>query len=257
MKLAFGVPWGSPFVYAQVLDTLMSLRRPAGFDTKFFRGYGWCPAARHIDLCRQAVNWGADYIVLLGADQLYEEDLLERLMGHASNGYGVVGALVPTRGWIEWIDMKPFQPMAWRFKYNDPTGPALGFEGIAKDQSNLEMLQPNTGMQIANFIGSGVLMFHRDILLALKKPWFHETMSDPKEYKRRACMDTKFSFRLQREGGAELWVDTDIKVKHLHIFQIDDTFQDRFDDWKTDPDVGDKEIIEWDRGGVAPTTTHE
>ena len=44
-------------------------------------------------------------------------------------------------------------------------------------------------------------------------------------------MDTRFSWRLQWEAGATLWVDTSITVKHLHIFAIDDTFSERFADW--------------------------
>jgi hypothetical protein len=48
-------------------------------------------------------------------------------------------------------------------------------------------------------------------------------------------------WRLRSEAGAEVWVDTTIKVTHLHTFEIDDTFTDRFADWM-EPGVGDDEI---------------
>jgi len=92
----------------------------------------------------------------------------------------------------------------------------------------------------ANFIGSGVLMFHRDHLLSLKKPWFKETIIEESQ-KRIANMDCTFVWRLQDEGGATLWIDTTIMVKHLQIFGIDDTYSERFSDWER-VGVGQSEI---------------
>jgi len=105
-------------------------------------------------------------------------------------------------------------------------------------------LQPDgEEMQQINFIGSGVLLFHTDYLLSLEQPWFFETFN-PKTMERHASMDTKFVWRLQDEALATVWLDTTIKIKHLHPFEIDETFQYRFMDWMT-PGVGDVDICDF------------
>lgn len=225
---------------------MMNLARPRearnalgaleALETKYFRGAGWCPARRHASLCEQALAWGADLILILGADQVYHEDLLCRLIDRWNdptyNG-SVIAALVPARGYIGWQDMEPFQRMAWRI-----TGPVDADAVLrGEEQNNVEVIDPEGGdMQPINFIGSGVLMFHRDHLLSLQLPWFQETIN-PLTYERLASMDSGFVWRLQAEAGAHAWVDTTIEVGHLTIMKADKTFAKRFADWK-DPGMG-------------------
>lgn len=236
-KLACCWIWTSPFVWSSSVASMLQLLRPDGVEVQFFQGKGWSPAARHNNACEQAVAWGADHIVILGADQVYEQDMLERLMARRNEGYEVVAALVPTRGYVASMQMKPFQRMAWRIKGN-------GLAPVAWDKSTiLEIINPKDGdMQRIDFIGSGVIMFDVDHLLALKRPWFFETI-DPQTQLRTACMDTKFCYRLRMEAFAQVWVDTTIKVIHLHAMPIDASFEDRFNDWTT-PGVGDPTICQ-------------
>jgi hypothetical protein len=233
MKLAVGYPWSSPFTFTQFAEHLPNLQTPSLADVRFFRGNGWCPARRHIHICEQALEWGADLICIIGADQVHPEDMLPRLVDRFNEGYEIVSALVPCRGYVNWQPMKPFQPMAWRFKTNDEMGDTKirQYEGMKKSPEMIHILKREDGeMQKCNFIGSGVLMFHRDHLLALKKPWFYETVEYDNQ-ERTANMDCKFVWRLQQEAGATVWVDTTIMVEHLNVFRIDDTFQERFTDW--------------------------
>lgn len=225
---------------------MMNLQRPLEarnalgvlepLETRYFRGPGWCPARRHTSLCEQAVAWGADLILILGADQTYDEDLLTRLMARWNdlryNG-AVIAALVPARGYVGSQDMEPFQRMAWII--NGPVDPDAVLRG--EETNTTRIIDPDAGdMQSINFIGSGVLMFHRDHLLALPRPWFKEQVN-PLTYERLASMDSGFVWRLQAEAGARVWCDTTIKVKHLHIFAVDETYSGRFQDWKQ-PGVG-------------------
>ena len=212
---------------------MLKLRHPAGYEVDYFQGRGWSPACRHNHACEQAVAWGADHIVIIGADQVYEPDMLERLVARREAGHEVVAALVPTRGYIDDMKMRPFQPMAWRIKSS-----AVPIEW---DRAQLEVIDPAAGeVQRIDFIGSGVIMFDADHLLALRRPWFFETINQ-KTQQRTACMDTKFCYRLRAEAYAQVWVDTTIRVRHLHAFQIDDTFADRFQDYAM-PGLGDPEI---------------
>lgn len=250
MKLAFGIPWSSPFAWQRHYATMMNLARPARarnvlgeyepLETRFFVGQGWCPARRHADLCEQALAWGADLICVMGADQVHPEDMLTRLVARWDEGYEVISALVPARGYVAFQDMQPFQRMAWRLK-----------PGASSDAPRLsatpqiEVIDPDAApVQEINFIGSGVLMFHRDHLLALRQPWFSENYN-PVTMQRLASMDTTFVWRLQTEAGAHVYVDTTIDVRHIHAFEIDPSYSERFADW-AQQGVGDPRICNWE-----------
>jgi hypothetical protein len=252
MKLAVTTPWTSPFMWTGYVDAMLNLERPAEvrnpltlgraepLETRFFRGSGWSPAKRHLNGVEQALAWGADLICIVGADQVHPPDMLRRLVARWEQGCEVISALVPARAFIGWQDMRPFQPMAWRLK----RGASVDIDtlNLARTTTNqIEVIDPAAGeLQQVNFIGSGVLMFHRDHLAAMARPWFSE-LFDPVTYDRTASMDTRFVWRLQEEAGATVWVDTTIKVRHLHAFEIDESFQDRFNDWRQ-PGVGDPQL---------------
>ena len=251
-KLAVGYPWASPFMWTPFVDSTINMRHPEGCEVKYFRGTGWCPARRHIDLCEQAISWGADLICIIGADQVHPPDMLCRLVDRFSQGYEVVSALVPVRGYVAWQDMKPFQPMAWRFKTNEELGSTehRKYRGMELDADMIHVISRSDGDIVrANFIGSGVLLFHESHLRGMKKPWFFETLRDEKDYTRIANMDCTFVWRLQEEAGAKVWVDTTIMVKHIHEFEIDDTYSDRFSDWSR-PGVGQLEICTFKKVGT-------
>ena len=235
-KLAVCYPWESPFFYTQCLDSILNLKRPEGIEIRFFRGVGFCSARRHTDLCEKALAWGADRILIIGADQIYPEDMLLKLVARCQQTNGdIISAMVPFRGYCGTNDMRPFQPIAWRL-VGDGTRP---FRGIDKDPDMMKVVRPINGdFQRVNIIGTGVLMFSREHLLAVKRPWFYDQVNRETLHL-LSDMDAKFVWRLQTEGKAKIWVDTTIKVKHLHIFQIDETFQDRFMDWKTNRVVND------------------
>ena len=229
MKLAIGTPWASPFMYTDTVDSLLNLRRPPGVEVKFVRGSGWATARHHNEICEKALAWGADAILIIGPDQVCEEDMVERLMVHFNNGCDVVTAMVPTRLMVPGQEMKPFQPMAWRIHET----PERRYQNPQKDKDLIEIVTPEGGdLQEIDVIGSGVILFHVKHLKLLKKPWFFERITGD-GYNRVAGMDSVFVWRLRKEVGLKVWVDTTIKVKHLHVFQIDDTFSARFQDIKT------------------------
>ena len=239
MRLAVGYPWSSPFVWTRFAEHLPNLRRPAGVDVRFLRGAGWCPARRHAHICEQALAWGADLILIIGADQIHPDDLLERLVERHRQGCEVIAALVPARGFVGWQDMKPFQPMAWRLKRQ--TGDAAAVNQALHTPNEIEAVDVGAGeLQEINFIGSGVLLFPARLLERLPQPWFAEEV-DPTTYQRTACMDTRFVWKLQEQAHARVWLDTAIRVRHIHAFEIDETFQDRFADWAR-PGAGDPAI---------------
>lgn len=214
MKIALCVPWSSPFMFTGFFDGNMNMQCPQGCEKRWFRGEGWSPARRHVDACERALAWDADYICILGADQQHPEDLLVRLVERIKEGCEVVSAMVPTRGHILNDNMRAYQPLAWKF-----------------DGS---LIDPNDGnVQEVYGIGSGVLMFHRDHLESLKKPWFYDEIDDRERWERKGTMDSTFVRRLQFEAHARIWVDTTIKVKHLNVDAIDETWQENHEQPRT------------------------
>lgn len=257
VKLAVGPAWTSPFVWTKFTESALNLQHPDGVEVRWIFGQGWSPARRHTDLCEKALAWGADFIGFLGADQVYQPDLLLRLWANVQKGYCPISAMIPTRGYLDWNKgMKPFQPMAWRFKsQNTPHATPIVYRGQHIDGDKIELVPADGTVQRIDFIGSGVFLFHRDQLLALPRPWFQEKI-DPITYERHASMDTMFMWRLAWEAGCLIWCDTSIKVGHLHAFTIDETFQDRFADWAT-PGVGDPDIARFENIAPVVQSTHE
>ena len=166
----------------------------------------------------------------IGADQIHPVDMLDRLIDryYETDG-GVISALVPFRGYVHLQEMKPFQPMGWRIKCEG----VQTFENSDTTPEMFKVIDPAEGdLQRVDIIGTGVLLLHTDYLRALKPPWFYYRRN-PETMQRVADMDTQFVWRLRAEAQAKVWVDTTIQVRHLHTFEIDETYQDRFADWAT------------------------
>jgi len=114
---------------------------------------------------------------------------------------------------------------------------------MTEDGDMFEPIDPKAGdLQRVDVIGSGVLLFDRDTIEALEPPWFYYKV-DPVTMQRIADMDTKFVWRLRSEVQADVWVDTTIKVRHLHAFEIDETWEDRFADWAQPGVAGNETIV--------------
>jgi hypothetical protein len=212
-------------------------------------GRGVDPAARHNDMIQQGLDWGADLICIIGADQVHPLDMLDRLIDrYIETEGGVISALVPFRGYVPWQNMRPFQPMGWRVVNPEPD--VREFRNFTLDSDMMQRIDPATGdLQRVDVIGSGVLMFDAGVIEALDKPWFwykrdHDTQQ------RSADMDTTMVWRLRSEVQAKVWVDTTIQVTHISDMEIDDTFQYRFNDWMevgaADPDIFKTVPIETD-----------
>ena len=230
MKIVVGIPWASPFIFTKVLDSMLELKTPKGYEMEFVRGKGWCSARRHNHLLEQAIQKKADLICILGADQRHPADTIERLVKHIEDGKDVVTAMVPSRNMVPRQTMKPYQPLAWRFKkkepgriYSQPPKRDDHFEVVTREQGDLQEI---------DIIGTGVMMFKREHLEKLKKPWLQETIENRERFTCSNSTDSAFILRFRRELKLKVWLDTTIMIIHLDIFEIDDTFSERFSNGK-------------------------
>jgi len=180
----------------------------------------------------QALDWGADAICFLDPDQIHPEDMLQSLVSRLEGGCDVVGALVPLRMFVPQNGMKPFQSMAW----------------VKEKDGTLRRIREADGdLQRVHSTGTGVLMIKASLVDRLRRPWFIERV-DEDSFDRFGGSDTRFVGRLRDELGALIYVDTTIKVEHLKIFRIDETFSDRFSDY-TNHDI--RKTGDWERENSA------
>lgn len=222
-----------PSVYMASFSSMVNIERPAGHQVKWFRGVGWCQARRRTHACEQAIEWGAKRIVQLDADQVYEADVLERLVARQDEGYRVVAAMVPGRGYVERSGVRPFQRLAWR---------------TAADGRSAEPITPEDGEIVeARFPTSACSILYAEDLVRLSRPWFFNTYK-PEDWSIVHGEDGTFFWRMEKELGVTSYVDTTIRVKHAHVFEIDETFPDRFADW-SEVGRGDPAICRYENGG--------
>lgn len=217
MKLAVCYPGDMPTLYATAVESLLNIRHPESVEVRWIRGLGWCQARRRIDAAEKAIAWGADFIASLDADQVYDPDVLERLVSRMQEGFGAVAALVPSRGKSNALP-RPFQGCGWRLAEGEfvPVTPEDG-----------EMVR-------AEFPTHACCIFRASDIERLQKPWYGYTY-DKKTWEEVEGEDARFFLRLNQELKVDTWIDTTIQVKHCNVFKIDETYPDRFADWVPGP----------------------
>lgn len=233
-KIAIVYAWSPPFVFTAFTESALNIQAPRDCQIRWFRGVGWCHSRRRTDGCEQAIDWGADLICSLDADQAYEPDIVSRLLARHDEGCDVIAAMVPQRGYVAGCGMKPFSRLAWNLCY-DENGQQAGVEAIDPTAGDLQQVDLPT---------TAAMMFPTHLLDKLPRPWYFEKF-DRKTWKRTEAEDSRFMIRLTRETGAKAWVDTTIKVQHANVFKIDDSFQARFSDWEQEG-AGDPEICSYE-----------
>jgi hypothetical protein len=226
-KLAVCYPGDTSFVFMQAFESMISIETPETCEVKWFRGVGWCQARRRTHAAEQALEWGADIIACLDLDQTYEPDILKRLLDRHDAGCQMVAAMVPMRGYVKQANSKPFRRLAWRLE-----------DGAFTE------VDPDAGeLQECEFPTSAAILFSAEDLKRLRKPWYFFTYK-PDTWKQVHGEDASFALRMRSELGVKAWVDTTIIVKHIHPFEIDGTFPERFADW-SEPGVGEAAICNY------------
>jgi len=212
-KLAVCYPGDMPMLYISAAESALNIQHPKGFEVRWIRGLGWCQARRRTDAAEKAIAWGADLIAWLDMDQVYESDVLIRLVDRVLGGYRCVSALVPSRGKSPALD-RPFQGTGWRLVDGEFT-PVVPEDGE---------------IVLAEFPSHACCIFYAEDLQNLQQPWYAYKY-DAKNWQEIEGEDSRFFLRMNRELRVETWIDTTIEVSHCHVFKIDKTYSERFSDW--------------------------
>lgn len=205
MKLAICIPWSSPFVWAAPVQGFLNLKIPFGVEVRWIMVNGWCSARRKTGCVEQAMGWGADYIFFVDADQVLEEDTLLKLWRHVEDGKHPIGAIQPSRGYFKGLVERPYQPVCW------------GIDG-----------KPFTPKHLMPVIYGPLNCFIMAVndFKDLARPWFSERF-DPETMGRLSSLDQHFTKKLW-DNKRPLWIDPEIKPKHMEGIALDWSFQDRF-----------------------------
>jgi len=214
------IPWGLDIIWRLTWETYEELEKP--LNSKLFFGTGRTPARRHEIGCEKCLDWGASHVLILGGDQTYPDSKMickmlkwmeVKNIADWVKRKKVINCLVPMRGHKPNQNTRPFQPIGQRLN-TDTNEPVQ----ITRDDPPLVK---------GHVIGTGVMLFESDVLYDMPKPWFFdEHHADTNSVK--SMQDVNFIQKLNKMG-AQVWVDTQIVVKHLVVLEADDTFQRRFD----------------------------
>lgn len=200
MKIACVIPWMSPFLWAKPVPAFLNIRIPNGVEVRWFLPNGWCSARRKTGGVELAQAWGADYIWFVDADQLVEEDTLERLWAHVQAGRSPICALQPARGAFQpGLTERPHQPVAWD-EHGKPFTP--------------------TEVQQILYGPLNCILLSMDVFKKLSRPWFTERFN-PTTMARLSSLDQHFTARLWWEAKTPLWCDPTIRPKHMDAVPLD------------------------------------
>ena len=224
-KIAICIPWDSPFMFTVAGFNMMNWEQPKDCKVRFIMGVGWCPAARHNDAVAKAQEWGANLIMFNGGDHLCDFDIMVRMKNRIDEGWDMVHAMPPSRG-VCGFEGPPFRAQSFKV-----IGPIPKEDYITHfPKQSVEVISYENDPQQTHIAGTGNLMMKAQIFDGLEKPYFEEYIRKDGRFSRYPVQDSRFTSRCTIESGARMLCDTSIRVVHLDIFGIDDTFQERFKD---------------------------
>jgi len=224
-RIAVCVAWDSPFMFTAPAFNMMNWERPENSEMRFFMGAGWCPASRHNDCMEKAMAWGANLILFNGGDHLCPKDIVIKMKKHIDDGWDMVHAMPPSRG-VCGADGTPFKALSYKV-----VGPLPQENYITNcPPQSIKCLTYGDEPQQSHICGTGNIMMKVKVFEGLEKPYFEEFIKRDKMYGRQPVQDSYFVSRCTVEGGAKMICDPTIKIIHLDVFGIDETFSERFKD---------------------------
>jgi hypothetical protein len=229
-KLGVVLPWDSPFIWRHSIENMLNWKRPDGVEVEFFFGGGWCPAKRHNSGVEKAMEWGANAIMIAGPDHIVERDVMVKLWGHIfEEGWDMATGIISSRSALS-ADSGPFRYTAIKRKEGVQMPTPVVAQMIFSSKL-YDVISKEDPSQEIHCIGSGCLMVNRCVFEEMTRPWFVDHgQPDSLNFERSATNDTGFVMRATGHYGFRLWLDTSIDFRHLDIFPIDETYQDRFKD---------------------------
>ena len=142
-----------------------------------------------------------EYLFFLDSDVLPGPDALVRLMSHKRR---IVSGLYYRR-------VPPIHPTAYIYDEKEK-----GFK-VIKDPGEVGLVEVDA-------VGLGCCLIHRSVFEQLNPPWFKWTKERPyvlKEGEPEVSEDLYFFYRVRKELGEKVYLDTTVRCGHVTIAVID------------------------------------
>jgi len=199
-KIAIGFPLVDDILPVDFFTTFSCMQKPREYlllQPQFPHGqWGTSISDARNSLVRQAMQEGAEYLIMMDTDQTYPSDTLIKLLSH---GKDICGTRVHSR----WF---PFSPIMYR-----------GELGQYQYIPEKEMFSGD--LVGVDATGTGCLLIKMAVFDELDYPWFQCIM-----HKERPVGEDIYFCNKSKEAGFEIFVDTSIKVGHLAKIEIDEFF---------------------------------
>jgi hypothetical protein len=213
-KIVIGTPWVSAFMHTRWVDAALKLRPPSGCSIEWIRGLGWCDARRIHYIIEHALEADADLVAFLDGDVIVPPEWLETMTKHMETGIRAVASVVPMRGRAH-EQNAPFEGMAWN---------VVG--------EKLVQIDPRDGLQTAQYVSLGAAMFDASIFREEDRLWTWHEYDVHLGYKAVGSTADSILMKNIQKRGIQIYADPSMAVGHLHTFEIDQTFGERFPEWE-------------------------
>lgn len=170
------------------MDYLMAMQFPLGASVSRLRIHGKDVAEARNEIVRSALEMGADYVLMLGDDNLPPANLFSLL--HRHREMLVTG--------VYWQKSYPTHPYLW-------DGLLKGFYEDWKVGEYFPV----------DFAGCDALLAHTDVFKAIDPPWFSRDWTfEPGQTPSPILTEDFYFYTKARQAGYRLFVDTEAQLDH-------------------------------------------
>ena len=179
-------------------------------------------ASMYNDSIYKALALGAEWMFLMDVDQVFPVNTIPKLFDTAEkHGAKIVSVLYH-------LGKPPYGPVAGWFK--DLPENKVGYVNAEGNGWNLNYAPLGKGVVEVDWVGSGGLLVHRDVIDKIQWPPFVDTWT-PGRGTRDTGHDINFCLRA-KEKGFKIYVDTDVQSDHGKFTYIGKLWADGFNESK-------------------------
>lgn len=200
-KLSIGLPLTDDKVDVSFMDSFIKMRK-GNFNYLRPQYPSQNVADVRNELVKQAIMNNSTHLLMLDTDQVYPEDLVEKLIIH---NLPIVGGKVHRR-------YHPYDPILYKYD-----------EENKRYYLTPDEVWKNTPLVEVEATGTGCLMINMGVFDKLEYPWFKFLDKNETEDGKPVGEDIYFC-RKAREANIPIYVDTTANIGHLALMEINEDF---------------------------------
>lgn len=194
-KLGIGIPNSLLQVYSAFFESFVTMHKP---DFELIAMHNGPINDLRNRIVEQALATGCSHLLMLDVDQSYPIDTVTKLL---SRNLPVVHGLVYRR-------YPPFDNLLYQGE--------VGKYVTKTDYTDEDLVEVDA-------TGTGCVLYDCRVFYKVKPPWYEFTLNPDKEKGGMVGEDIGMCVKLKK-AGYKIMVDTSIKITHLALFGIDESF---------------------------------